>query len=107
MIATLGLLSTTLFNYAIDWMKDILSAFKRRTVQSTVSQMLNTLMNIVLFANNYDEMQILVNNALTTAVRIGLSVNKKKAFSSYMREADKMLTFTEIQTLNILGPLQP
>lgn len=104
MIATLGLLSTTLFNYAIDWMKDILSAFKRRTVQSTVSQMLNTL---VLFANNYDEMQILVNNALTTAVRIGLSVNKKKAFSSYMREADKMLTFTEIQTLNILGPLQP
>lgn len=85
-------------------MKDILSAFKRRTVQSTVSQMLNTL---VLFANNYDEMQILVNNALTTAVRIGLSVNKKKAFSSSMREADKMLTFTEIQTLNILGPLQP
>ncbi|VDN53920.1 unnamed protein product [Dracunculus medinensis] len=51
--------------------------------------------NVVLFADSYNEMQVILNNVSETAARIGLriNVNKTKAFSSYVQKVDKMPLF--------------
>ncbi|VDN54058.1 unnamed protein product [Dracunculus medinensis] len=51
--------------------------------------------NVVLFADSYNEMQVILNSVSETAARIGLriNVNKTKAFSSYVQKVDKMPLF--------------
>ncbi|VDN53451.1 unnamed protein product [Dracunculus medinensis] len=69
--------------------------------------------DVVLFANSYDEMQIILNNVSATAVKIELivNVNRTKAFSSYVQEANKMslfissLSVEEALDFKYLGPL--
>ncbi|VDN55700.1 unnamed protein product [Dracunculus medinensis] len=91
------ILSPTIFNYAIDWIMDTACRHSRGVRISPEHHIIDLeyAADVVLFADNYNEMQVILNNVSETAARIGLSinVNKTKDFSSYVQEADKMPFF--------------